>query len=717
MRDNQVESRASPLKPRWRVAGYARVASAGCFFLAGLVLSLSAGESIAQQVTAETPAPRGSNDFLPPGVEDTGWPFIRNSTFDGHSREIHIADWWPDDGPPVLWTRELGQGYSSFVATGRRVFTQAQSMAGQVVLCLDADTGETIWEHRYDWPFEPLLPYPGPRATPTLAGRHVYFAAPDGLIGCLTQATGKEVWSVNVVEEYGGEGIEFGYSCSPTVVVGLVILPVGGKGASVVALNAESGKEVWSSGDEPASYAPAFPITLGGRKIIVGYLQNSLLFCDQKTGEVLGQTGLSQGYDEHSAWPLYREPHIWISGPFRSGSELLGLPLEFAEARSSGVRRADDAELKKIWKTRDLSNDVMSSVLVDGHIYGFDIYDAQSKTHRPSRGKFLCVDFLSGETKWAVGTGRPRRVNSERSADAELEIGQAGIIVVDGKLLMLNEMGELILARVNSERYEELARASVLSGELTWTPPALHRGRVYIRNQTRAVCVYVGDPELLHAKSPLLTVADVPQTEYTDLATTLLAIEPEYAFDIPSYEWQRRWLLASLAFLVAGSVLGTVLQRVSPRINPHVVCLATAFVLGCLGTTFLSRMTGEFFFTWQLALYVACEPLGRSLQLRRLRPGETPIGAPPPTKRQSRVFWLFFLSTNVVYFLLCRRLSLVFEWAFVAGFAGAVPFCWAMSRLANRQGTWNEPVRHLLRLLAFTAFSLTGASLLATRYR
>lgn len=686
----------------------------------GLALMLffcGMSRSVAQENSSQALNPRGSNSFLPDDVEDTGWPFIRNSTFDGHSPEINIADSWPDEGPPVLWTRDLGQGYSSFVARGRRVFTQAQSLAGQVVLCLDADTGKTIWEHRYDWPFEPLLPYPGPRATPTLAGEHVVFAAPDGLIGCLTQAKGEPVWSVNVVEKYGGAGIEFGYSCSPTVVDGLVILPVGGKGASLVALDAATGEEVWSSGDDPASYTPAFPIVVGGRKIIVGYLQNSILFCDQKTGKLLGRMGLSQGYDEHSAWPLYSEPNLWISGPFRSGSELLGLPPELATTKGSSKFVIQDLNLKKVWKNRDLSNDVMSSVLVDGHIYGFDIYDAQSKTHRPSRGKFLCVNFLTGETTWEIGTGKPRRLNSERPADAEPEIGQAGIIVVDGKLLMLNEMGELILARINSERYEELARASVLSGELTWTPPALHRGRVYIRNQTRAVCVYVGDRNLLNAETPLLTVADVPQTEYTDWATTLLAIEPEYAFDIPSNEWQRRWLLASLGFLVAGSILGVILQRVSSRVNPHVVCLIAAVTLGAMGTTFLSRMTGEFFFTWQLVLYVAFEPLGKTLQLRKLRPGEHPIGTLPPTKRHSRLCWLLFLSANVAFFLLCRRLSLVFEWVFILGFAGAVPFCWAMSRLDNRQGTWNEPVRHLLRLLAFAAFSLTAAALLATRYQ
>ncbi|MBC8291028.1 MAG: PQQ-binding-like beta-propeller repeat protein [Planctomycetes bacterium] len=653
-----------------------------------------------------------AHPFLPTGVPDTGWPFIRNSTFDGHSKEIHIADSWPEEGPPVLWTRELGQGYSAFVAKGKRVFTQAQSLAGQVVLCLDADTGETIWKHRYDLPFEPLLPYPGPRATPTLDGRYVYYAAPDGLIGCLEQSSGDEIWSLNVVEKYAGEGIEFGYSCSPTIVEGMLILPVGGTGASLVAINAKTGKEVWRSGNDPASYTPAYPISIGHRKAIVGYLQNSLILCDQKTGDILARMSLSQGYDEHSAWPLYQETHLWISGPFRSGSELLEI---------TPTKESDKSELRfqfnKVWKSRDLSNDVSSSVLVDGHIYGFDIFDAQSKTQRPSRGKFRCVNFLTGETTWEIGTGRPRRLNSTRPADAKPEIGQSGIVVADEKLIILNEMGELILVRVNSERYEELARTSVLAGELTWTPPILYRGRVYIRNQTRAVCVFVGELDRLETETPLMTVADVPQSEYTDWAATLLAIEPEYAFDIPSDEWLDRWLIAGLRSLLVGSLLGLSLKWWFPCVNSHCVCLLVAATLGALGTTLLSRATGEFYFTWQLVVFASFEPLGSTLRLRKLQRGDRFVGAVPPSKWNERLRWVLFLAVSATFFYLCLRLSLVFEWAYLAGFAGAAPFCWLSARLANRQGTWNEPVRHLLRLVGFLAFSLVAAGVLATRYR
>ena len=123
----------------------------------------------------------GENPFLPNGQADVGWPSIRGPQHDAHSVEVGLAEHWPPEGPPVLWVKEIGQGYSAFVAQGRRVFTQAQSLAGQFVLCLDADTGETIWEHRYGLPYEAVGVYPGPRATPTLADDKVVFAAPAGV--------------------------------------------------------------------------------------------------------------------------------------------------------------------------------------------------------------------------------------------------------------------------------------------------------------------------------------------------------------------------------------------------------------------------------------------------------------------------------------------------------------------------------------------------------
>lgn len=668
------------------------------------------------QSFANAQTPVRKNPFLSSEDEQLGWPFVRGPGFDAHSREVNIADEWPEDGPPVLWTRPLGQGYSAFVAHGELVYTQGQTLGGQYVYCLNADSGSTVWSHWYDWPYEAAGVYPGPRATPTLADGCVYFASPAGLVGCLTADTGDQVWSRNVIEDYGGDGgIGFGYSCSPVVLDGRVILPVGGTGASLVALDAKTGEEIWSTGNDPASYSPAFPIEHEGRKLVVGYFQNSLNLFDRQTGEQVGRLDLSAGYDEHSAWPIFRAPYLWISGPFRSGSRLLRLPdLATVEADAQSPR------FETVWKSRVLSNDVTSSVLVDGYLYGFDLYDAQSKVHRPSRGKFLCIDFLTGDVKWSIGTGRVQREDSERQASSDPQIGQSGIIAVDGKLLIFSEVGELILARANPERYEELARTSVLKGELSWTPPALHRGRVYLRNHSRAVCVYVGDPELLVTPTDqaVLSVSDVPQSEYHDLASQILAIEPEYAFDVPSFEWQHRWWLISLTLLAVSGVAGGLVRVAMPQTlrqpGGRFQFRVIAFSVGAVGTTMLSQWTGSFVFTWPLCLFVCFDALGGDLRLSRR-------GTPSPLHRRDRLSeWLracVFLAVCVAYFLICRRLSLVFEWAYLMGFPAVLPFSYLAAKLRNRTGPLAVPCEAALTLAGYTAFHFSTAAILAIRFQ
>lgn len=633
------------------------------------------------------------NEFLPEETNHQSWPFLRGPSFDGHSPEIHIANSWGDEGPPVLWTRELGQGYSAFVAEDGFVYTQGQTLSGQYLYCLAAETGKTVWKYKIDWPYEGMGVYPGPRSTPTISEGKVYFTAPDGLVGCLNAKSGKKIWSKNVLTEYNGTGGEgFGYSCSPLVIDGMVLLPVGGPSASMVALDQKTGREIWSEGDSPGSYASAFPIERNSRKLIIGYLQNSLVIHDRITGELLHEVNLSQGYDEHSCWPIYQEPYLWTSAPFRSGSQLYKLPEEFPS----------EDELEIVWNSKTMSNDVLSSVFVDDHIYGFDIFDVQSKTQRPSRGMFRCIEFMTGEEKWSQGTGRPRRGGDK---DDPNEIGQAGMIVVDGKIILLNERGELILLKVNPKEMEVLARTSVLGGELTWTPPCLYRGRLYIRNHSRAVCVYVGEAELFKSNQPTLTVSDIPQSKYRDLAAILIPVEPEYMFDIPSPQWMLNWYLASLAMLCFSGLFGYLVGFLfSPARRPTariILYRMMAFSLGAIGTTYLSEFTQDFYFTWPLCLYITFEPVVLAVRKRTSE------------KSRSAIIWkertalLFCATTCVIYYQLCRRLSLVFEWAFLMGFFGSIPFLLIQNKIKNsRMG--NLLLRPLLILLAFSGFYLCG---------
>src|SRR4051812_34849214 len=130
------------------------------------------------------------------------WPHVRGPNYDAVALEARLADAWPAQGPPLLWSRELGQGYSGFVVADGRLYTQRQSLTGQYVVCLDPDTGNTLWEARYDRAWQPRGAYPGPYGSPTWYHGKVYYTSPTGLVGCLDGRTGAAVWSFDIVRRF-----------------------------------------------------------------------------------------------------------------------------------------------------------------------------------------------------------------------------------------------------------------------------------------------------------------------------------------------------------------------------------------------------------------------------------------------------------------------------------------------------------------------------------
>ncbi len=646
------------------------------------------------------------NPFLAADQTDFGWPSIRGPNHSGTSAEIRLADSWPDVGPPVLWVTELGQGYSSLVVKNNRVYTQYQSLAGQYVVCLDATNGKTIWQYRYDWPFQVTGLYPGPRSTPTIANGRIYFSTPLGAVGCLS-AQGDLVWQQDLKTKYDGHGTGFGYACSPTVVDGKVIMPVGGVGASMVALDAENGDILWASGDASASYTPALPVTVDGHRQVIGYLQHDLVAFDLETGRQLWKQNLSHGYDEHSAWPIFSEPYLWTSAPFHAGSQLL---------RISG---GENATFERVWQSQVMSNDVSSSVLVDGQLYGFDLAEAQSKAHRPSRGSFRAINFLSGDPSWSNGDPRIRRSTDEDENRMRQIIGHASLVAADGKLILLNDLGDLILAKIDSEKYVELARTPALKEEICWTSPSLDRGRVFLRNHARVVCIYVGDPKLINlvAGENLLTVADLPHGRVVDMAS-ILGVEPEYAMDPPTHRWLRTWFLVSLAILGASGVLAALFSILAALCNRPFSCQSSrwlfwgvAMVLGLAVGTPASIAANDFVFTWPVTLFIAFQiAVYQSTLYRKKEPANR------STNLQNRFVAFAFLGICLAYFYVCRRLSLVTQWVFLGGFAAAIPFLLIGRALTARKTPVWLLAEFVLTVLAFTAFFGSTVIFLSLRY-
>ncbi len=643
------------------------------------------------------------------------WNSLRGNNFDGHSAETGIVHSWSSDGPPVLWTRKLGQGYSGFTGKADRIFTQFQTAVSQYVVCLDRNDGKTIWKYGYDWSYKSAGLYPGPRATPTLDDDKLYYTSPSGKLGCLKQENGSLLWEVNFVEQFDAKPIGFGYACSPLVVNDLVIIPVGGKDSSVVAFNKLTGKVVWRAGDDEISYASILPVTRNERRLLVAYLKNALLLLDQNSGELLSRKSISNGYDEHSAWPIYSEPYLWVSAPFRKGSRLFKL--------SDG----DTPELETVWGRDAMSNDVASSVLVDGSIFGFDIYDVQSKVHRPSRGQFRCIDFLTGKSKWENGSKRERRkIQSADDVPAEQPVGHSSVIHADGKLILFNDTGELILLAANPNKFDLLARASVLGGEICWTQPMLLDRRLYLRNQTQVVCLYLGDPnDLKQQGKEILSLSDIPQSSYFDLASLIFSIEPEYAMDAPPKEWLIHWYWIMLiggwavAFPIALGTTAILFRNSTTRHRDfyrRLIYRALGIAIGIFGTTLISNWSGEFVFTWPLVLMLVFESLVYQTRMGSRKQSASGNENLLGNRWTGRVVALLFIATCIAYFYLCRRLSLAFEWSFLLGFPAAIPFLLGAAAFARRLTSNLWIVEWLLTAIAFSAFYWLGAAVILWKY-
>ena len=176
--------------------------------------------------------------------------------------------------------------------------------------------------------------------------------------------------------------------------------------------------------------------------------------------------------------------------------------------------------MKLVRTDKQMSNDVASSVLVGGYVYGFDLREIQSRRQRPSRGEFRCMDFKTGEIRWSNKT-----------------LGQATIAAADNKLFLFNDRGEAILVRADPDRCEELARTEVFRGEICWTAPCLHRGRLYLRSPTKLACLYVGKPENLDraAREQAKPTSAIPKEKRMEL-NWLIGAERDAAFDLPDCE-------------------------------------------------------------------------------------------------------------------------------------------------------------------------------------
>jgi len=383
------------------------------------------------------------------------WPNWRGPHGDGISRETNLVKSWSASGPKILWKMDLTGGYSSVVVAGGRLFTQTKDKNQDLVLCVNALTGAKLWEYRYacDYANYPSLDkrfLTGPKATPTVDGERVYATGNTGLLQCLDVRDGKLIWERDLLKLADRSCPEYGYCNSPFIVGDLLFVhPGGSKGNSIAALSKKDGSPVWLALNDRIGWATPIHIEVEGVPQVVYFTGQSCIGVSPKDGKLLWRFDWKTMFDINAATPIYSEGCLFLSSNYGSGGVLLRL------------KPKGDPEV--VWKSLTMQNHFSTSVLYQGHLYGF------------STDRLRCVEFKTGKVQW------------DKSG-----LGKGSLLIADGHVIALGEDGTLVLAEASPSEYVEKARAKVLDG-ICWSVPVLANGKLYVRNEKQLLALDPGN--------------------------------------------------------------------------------------------------------------------------------------------------------------------------------------------------------------------------------
>lgn len=416
-------------------------------------------------------------------VHGDDWPQWMGPKRDNVWREEGLLDEFPEGGPKVVWRVPVAGGYAGpAVADGKLVVTDYESSddvkvanferketsGTERVLCLNANTGDELWRHEY--PVKYTISYPaGPRCTPIFDDDKVYTLGAEGNLICFEADSGRIVWQKDLPRKYKTKAAIWGYAGHPLIDGQKLICVAGGEGTHAVAFDKHTGKEIWHALTAPEQgYSPPTIIEAGGKRQLILVAPNAVTSVDPETGK----TYWSVPYEATSG-SIIMSPIKWRNYLYVGGYDKRSLMLELGAAEPT-------AEI--VW--RDKAKHGVSPInvqpFVDGEMmYGFD-----------QSGRMFGVALPSGERVWETTSPVSERPAYSGTAFIVRQ-GDAG-----ERYWLFNDSGDVIIARLTPEGYEEIDRAHVIEPtnnafgrEVVWCMPAFANKRMYVRNDTECIAV------------------------------------------------------------------------------------------------------------------------------------------------------------------------------------------------------------------------------------
>jgi outer membrane protein assembly factor BamB len=403
-------------------------------------------------------------------------------------RETGIVEKFPAQGPPVRWRTKIGGGYTGPAVAQGRVYVMDRQVAkgssnpadpfarGKIpgterVLCLNEADGRVLWQHEYECAY--TVSYPaGPRATPTVGQGRVFTLGAEGHLLCLDTADGRVLWSRVFTKDYGAATPTWGFAGHPLLDGRKLICLVGGEGSVAVAFDRDTGKELWRalSARQPG-YAPPVIYEAGGRRQLIVWHPESVNSLNPETGEVYWSVPFKAREGLTIATPRQLGDALFVTAFYDGG---LMLRLDAAQPGATVVWKGR----KSSERDTDGLHAIMCTPFLEGrHLYGVCSY-----------GQLRCLKADTGERVWetlaATTSGQPVRW------------ANAFLVKHADRFFLFNEQGDLILAKLTPQGYEEVSRAHLLEPTGTaagravlWSHPAFASRCVFARNDREIICV------------------------------------------------------------------------------------------------------------------------------------------------------------------------------------------------------------------------------------
>ncbi len=390
-------------------------------------------------------------------------------TLAGHPLAVSADDWFRWRGPQLngvsaevdwdhrriadrnsqRWQRNVGIGFSSVVTKSGLLLTSGHQDGSDTVHCIDAAGGDIVWQFSYPSPLDAREFDGGPTSTPTIDDDRVYALSREGDLFCFDARSGQIIWRKQIVDLAGVRVPGWGFSASPLVVGDTLLINAGDAG---LALNKLTGNLLWKSADKDCGYGTPTLMKQNEQTIAIIPSGRSYVAVDVETGREQWRQRWLTSFGCNAADPIIDSGRVFLSSGYNRGAALLA------------VRGAAPAIL---WKNKSMRNQISSSILIDGYLYGVD-GDIDDQT------SLNCVDLETGEIRWS-----------------DSEINPGAIAAAGDRLIVLSKSGELTIAQVSAKGLQVLVSRKVLQAKC-WTTPVLSNHRIFCRDASgELVCIDV----------------------------------------------------------------------------------------------------------------------------------------------------------------------------------------------------------------------------------